>query len=112
MTRRRFLIQASLAAGVLAIPRRLRAAATVEIPTRLLGRTGERVSSIGLGGFHLAHPAVDLPFREGPAAVQGAHEQKLHFAVRLAIADRRHLERPFVRGTHAAAFPLPAHVSR
>jgi aryl-alcohol dehydrogenase-like predicted oxidoreductase len=30
-----------------------------DIPTRILGRTGERVSAIGLGGWHLALPHVD-----------------------------------------------------
>lgn len=36
-----------------------------DIPTRALGRTGERVSAIGLGGWHLALPPVDekLSFR-------------------------------------------------
>jgi predicted aldo/keto reductase-like oxidoreductase len=32
--------------------------ASSELPTRLLGRTGERVSVIGLGGWHLALPNV------------------------------------------------------
>jgi aryl-alcohol dehydrogenase-like predicted oxidoreductase len=38
---------------------------TAEMPTRTLGRTGERVSAIGLGGWHLALPHVDeaLSFR-------------------------------------------------
>src|SRR5688572_15528603 len=30
-----------------------------EMPTRVLGRTGETVSAIGLGGWHLALPHVD-----------------------------------------------------
>jgi predicted aldo/keto reductase-like oxidoreductase len=30
-----------------------------EMPTRVLGRTGETVSAIGLGGWHLALPQVD-----------------------------------------------------
>ena len=30
-----------------------------DMPTRLLGRTGEQVSAIGLGGWHLALPHVD-----------------------------------------------------
>ena len=33
--------------------------ASSAIPTRVLGRTGERVSAIGLGGWHLALPHVD-----------------------------------------------------
>src|ERR671934_2532813 len=32
-----------------------------EIPTRVLGRTGERVSAIGLGGWHLSLKHVDEP---------------------------------------------------
>jgi aryl-alcohol dehydrogenase-like predicted oxidoreductase len=36
-----------------------------DMPTRALGRTGEKVSAIGLGGWHLALPQVDeaLSFR-------------------------------------------------
>ena len=33
--------------------------ASSAMPTRVLGRTGERVSAIGLGGWHLALPHVD-----------------------------------------------------
>jgi aryl-alcohol dehydrogenase-like predicted oxidoreductase len=32
-----------------------------DIPTRLLGRTGERVSALGLGGWHLSLKHVDEP---------------------------------------------------
>jgi aryl-alcohol dehydrogenase-like predicted oxidoreductase len=37
---------------------------TTDIPTRPLGRTGERVSCIGLGGWHLALPHVDAKLAE------------------------------------------------
>jgi hypothetical protein len=29
------------------------------IPYRTLGRTGERVSAVGMGGFHLAQPGLE-----------------------------------------------------
>ena len=32
---------------------------TIEMPYRVLGHTGERVSAIGLGGWHLAFPKLD-----------------------------------------------------
>ena len=35
--------------------------ASSDIPYRVLGRTGERVSAIGLGGWHLALSHVDEP---------------------------------------------------
>src|SRR5512132_695306 len=44
---------------------------TADIPRRVLGRTGERVSAIGLGGWHLGLPVVDeaLSFRIIRAAI-------------------------------------------
>jgi aryl-alcohol dehydrogenase-like predicted oxidoreductase len=35
--------------------------AGVLVPTRILGSTGERVSAIGLGGFHLGNPGLAEP---------------------------------------------------
>ena len=32
---------------------------TTDMPYRVLGRTGERVSAIGLGGWHLSFPRLD-----------------------------------------------------
>src|SRR5438876_12070041 len=43
---------------------------SVSIPTRALGRTGERVSAIGLGGFHLGTP--DLPEAESLRIIRTA----------------------------------------
>ena len=31
------------------------------VPTRILGRTGERVSVIGLGGYHIGMPDLSEP---------------------------------------------------
>ncbi len=56
LTRRTFL-KSSLATG---IATRLRAAdARQEIPRRALGRTGEQVSMVGLGGFHIGGQATE-----------------------------------------------------
>ncbi len=64
MQRRHFLRNAAAVAGVVAGQRSSAGvqphadaskgvASTLPVPTRLLGRTGERVSVIGLGGFHI-----------------------------------------------------------
>jgi predicted aldo/keto reductase-like oxidoreductase len=59
VTRRRFL-ELSAAGAVAARAAGLQAAAEETrvngIPYRTLGRTGEKVSLVGLGGFHLGHP--------------------------------------------------------
>lgn len=47
------------------------------IPTRTLGRTGERVSAIGLGGFHLGKP--DLPEVESVRIIRAAIDAGINF---------------------------------
>jgi predicted aldo/keto reductase-like oxidoreductase len=47
------------------------------IPMRTLGRTGERVSAIGLGGFHLGKP--DLPEAESVRMVRAAIDAGVNF---------------------------------
>jgi len=51
--RRDFLKTTATAAGAVAAERFLSAADSGGVPTRPLGRTGERVSCIGLGGYHI-----------------------------------------------------------
>ena len=60
MSRRSFLKSAT-AATVLAsaTPQVLLAETKKEMPQRLLGRTGEKVSAIGLGGFHIGNPVLE-----------------------------------------------------
>ncbi len=50
-------------------------AAAQEIPYRTLGRTGEKVSAIGVGGFHLSKPSE----KEAIAIVRGALDAGLNF---------------------------------
>src|SRR5256884_5772377 len=47
------------------------------IPMRSLGRTGERVSAIGLGGFHLGKP--DLPEAESVRIIRTANDAGVNF---------------------------------
>src|SRR5437773_2676349 len=68
VTRRRFL-------GLTAAARMLSGQASTahaagEVPYRALGRTGERVSAIGLGGYHLGKP--DLPESESLRIIRTA----------------------------------------
>src|SRR5206468_11565773 len=47
------------------------------IPMRSLGRTGERVPAIGLGGFHLGKP--DLPEAESVSIIRTAIDAGVNF---------------------------------
>jgi len=53
MDRRDFLKTAAAASVVTSLGAKLARAATDSVPYRTLGRTGEKVSIIGLGGYHL-----------------------------------------------------------
>src|ERR1700740_1530516 len=53
MNRRRFLHAAVLSAFVTSLRNHHAQAQTTSIPRRTLGRTGEKVSMVGLGGYHL-----------------------------------------------------------
>ena len=53
MARRDFLRTAATTAGAVAAGRLVHATEPPPVPIRLLGRTGERVSCIGLGGYHI-----------------------------------------------------------
>src|SRR5438552_18519037 len=53
------------------------ARASAVLPMRSLGRTGERVSAIGLGGFHLGKP--DLPEAESVRIIRTAIDAGVNF---------------------------------
>ena len=51
------------------------------LPTRILGRTGEHVTMLGLGGAHIghmnegdAHASIELAIREGIRFFDSAHQ--------------------------------------
>jgi uncharacterized protein len=53
MDRRRFLKAASATTLVTSLQKKLARAETASVPTRTLGRSGEKVSIVGLGGYHI-----------------------------------------------------------
>src|SRR5216684_4217003 len=56
MDRRRFLKTAAATTVMTSLSKKFAHAADAPIPQRTLGRTGEKVSIIGLGGYHLGVP--------------------------------------------------------
>ena len=70
--------------------------AAPDVPTRVLGRTGERVSAIGLGGWHLALPHVDAAL---DAALRRAPQRRRRGLVRGVQAE--HVDPPGIRGPQA-----------
>jgi uncharacterized protein len=59
MDRRDFLKQAAAATVVTSLTPQLSSAADKPVPHRTLGRSGEKLSIVGLGGHHIGRPAVD-----------------------------------------------------
>ncbi len=59
MDRRDFLKKAAAATVVTSLTPQLSSAADNPVPHRTLGRSGEKVSIVGLGGHHIGRPAVD-----------------------------------------------------
>ena len=57
MDRRDFLKKVAAAGAVTSLTDKLAHAANPSIPYRILGRTGEKVSMVGIGGYHLGNPS-------------------------------------------------------
>src|SRR5437016_1756834 len=53
MDRRRFLKTAAVTTLMTSFSKKFAKAGDAPVPTRTLGRTGEKVSMVGLGGFHI-----------------------------------------------------------
>jgi uncharacterized protein len=72
VTRRRFLEIAASITGMCAVRAKLWAAEERGgIPYKTLGSTGEKVSSIGLGGYHIGRPADEVSIRIIRTAIDG-----------------------------------------
>jgi predicted aldo/keto reductase-like oxidoreductase len=63
MDRRSFLKTASAVTVITSLNRKLSRAADMDMPRRTLGRSGEKVSIIGIGGYHLGRPSEQEAIR-------------------------------------------------
>ena len=76
--RRRFLEIATGASMLAGVPSDMRAGdVKAQVPRRRLGHTGEMVSMVGLGGYHLARPNVEEA--ESIRVVRAAIDNGLNF---------------------------------
>jgi predicted aldo/keto reductase-like oxidoreductase len=72
MERREFLAASAASVAMTAMPGQGDSATPADIPRRRLGRTGEEVSIVGLGGFHIGkHPDPNESIRIIRAALDG-----------------------------------------
>ena len=77
MDRRDFLKKAAATTVFTSLAPQLSNAAGTPVPQRTLGRSGEKVSIIGVGGHHIGRPAVDE--REGIRIVRTALDNGVNF---------------------------------
>src|SRR6266481_8278988 len=78
VTRRQFLETAAGASILASFPPYPSATeAEGEVPRRTLGRTGEKISVVGLGGFHLGKP--ELQESESIRIIRTAIDNGIHF---------------------------------
>ncbi len=75
MDRRRFLQTAAATTIMTSLTKKLSQAETGTVPTRTLGRTGEKVSMVGLGGYHIGMPNEE----EGIRIIRTALDNDMNF---------------------------------
>src|ERR1043166_6444336 len=63
MDRRNFLQKAAAVTVIASLKRKTSRAAETPIPHRTLGRSGEKISIVGIGGYHLGPPSEDEAIR-------------------------------------------------
>src|SRR3984957_5808018 len=76
-TRRRFIEVAAATVMGASLGQPTFAETKNRIPYRMLGRTGEKVSAIGIGGYHLGRPNVDA--EESIRIVRTALDEGINF---------------------------------
>jgi hypothetical protein len=84
MHRREFIRTAAATALVASFGEKLAfAAGTGDIPYRILGHTGEKVSLLGIGGFPIGQPSVPEPI--GIGIIRTALDSGVNFLVSVCI---------------------------
>ncbi|HJT70051.1 MAG TPA: aldo/keto reductase [Terriglobales bacterium] len=77
MDRRDFLKKSAIASFATSLTSQVSRAADSPIPHRTLGRTGEKVSIVGIGGYHIGAPSADE--QEGIRIIRTALDSGVNF---------------------------------
>src|SRR5258708_4815052 len=77
MDRRDFIKRSAAASFAASLNPQLSRASDQPIPRRTLGRTGEKVSMVGIGGYHIGGPSVEE--KEGIAIIRAALDNEINF---------------------------------
>src|SRR3954452_6615292 len=79
MDRRDFLKRSAAASVAASLNSKFSNASDQPVPRRTLGRTGEKVSIVGIGGYHIGAPSVEE--KEGIAIIRTALDNGVNFLV-------------------------------
>jgi aryl-alcohol dehydrogenase-like predicted oxidoreductase len=77
MDRRDFLKRSAAASVAASLNSKLSNASDQPVPHRTLGRTGEKVSMVGIGGYHIGDPSVEE--KDGIAIIRAALDNGINF---------------------------------
>src|SRR5436309_13258934 len=77
MDRRDFLKRSAAASVAATLNSKFTNASDQPVPRRTLGRTGEKVSIVGIGGYHIGAPSVEE--KEGIAIIRTAPDNGVNF---------------------------------
>jgi uncharacterized protein len=77
MDRRDFLKRSAAASVAASLNSKFSNASDQPVPRRTLGRTGEKVSIVGIGGYHIGAPSVEE--KEGIAIIRTALDNGVNF---------------------------------
>src|SRR3954466_7896180 len=77
MDRRDFIKRSAAASVAASLNSKFSSASDQPVPHRTLGRTGEKISMVGIGGYHIGAPSVEE--KDGIAIIRAALDNGINF---------------------------------